>query len=253
MGSSGGGGAGKTEWPGYMQTQHATWLTAINTLIGTTSNPYTGVVPYAPATDLAAMMTAISTYTTTTAIATLAAGIDTLVSHFADAFYDHIYTSELPGIAAAVYAANLVQSSAYAIAQMLALQGATESAVRASIPLYASAASEFAGAGRVVLQATLDTKKATIIAKSEEAEKLIELDVHEATWPFDLYTYAGNMLAAIGGGHSGMGMPKPNRATSALGGAMAGAATGAAVTAGSPYGAIIGAVIGGVGGYMSAG
>jgi len=252
MGSSGGGGgAGKTDWPDYMKVWHDAWLGEVDVLMGTAGNPYSTVVAYNPDTALAAMVTAISTYGTAVAIATLAAGIDTLVAHFADAFYDHLNYYELPAISAGAYSANLVQSSAYAIAQMLALQSATELATKASIPLYAAAASEYTTGPRTVLQATLDTNKMKIIAKSEEAEKNLEIEIHEETWPLDLYTYAGNMLSAIGGGRSaGGGPPKPNKTQSTLGGAMAGASVGAAA---GPYGAVIGAVVGGVAGYMSAG
>jgi len=252
MGSSGGGGgAGKTDWPDYMKNRHEAWLGEVDVLMGTASNPYASVVAYDPDPNITAMDTAIGIY----AADLLAGGaeyyIAALVNNVADAFYDHLYYYVLPGIGAAVYSANLVQSSAYAIAQMLTLQTATDSAVRASIPLYSPLAENIGHGQQVVMQATLDVNKMKIIAKSEEAEKNLEIEIHEETWPLDLYTYGGNMLSAIGGGHSGgSGISKPNKTQSTLGGAMAGASAGSVA---GPYGAVIGAVVGGVAGYMSAG
>ena len=52
----GGGSSGKMEWPGYMQTQHQTWLTTMNGLM-TTANPYTGLLAYDPATYISAIET----------------------------------------------------------------------------------------------------------------------------------------------------------------------------------------------------
>jgi hypothetical protein len=233
-----------------METIHSTWLTEIDVLMGTATaaNPYTGITVYNPDTDLAAMVTAISTYGTATVIATLAADIDTLVVHYADAFYDQIYY-ELGPISAALYNANLVQSSAYAIANMLALQGATEAVTKASIPLYAAAASEYVASPGNIMHSTIDVNKMKIIAKSEQTEKQLEIEIHEVTWPLDVYTYAGNMLASIGGGHGGNAIPKPSKTQSALGGAMAGASVGTAILPG--YGTAIGAVVGGIAGYMN--
>jgi len=52
----GGGSSGRMEWPGYMQTQHQTWLTTMNGLM-TTTNPYTGVLAYDPTAHISAIET----------------------------------------------------------------------------------------------------------------------------------------------------------------------------------------------------
>jgi hypothetical protein len=231
---------------------HTTWLGEIDVTIGAlqaAATPYATVTAYNPDTAIAAMATAITNYGTATAIATLAAGIDSIVLSYADAFYDNLRYYELPGIAAAVYNANLVQSSAYAIAHMLALMSATELATKASIPLYAAAVSEFTTSPKVTLQSHLDMNRLKIIAKVEQADKDLEIDIHDATWDLDLYKYGEDMMRSIGGGGAVGGVSKPSKTQSALGGAMAGASVGTAISPG--YGTAIGAVVGGIAGYMS--
>ncbi len=105
-------------------------------------------------------------------------------------------------------------------------------------------------AGRMALVSTyMDKCKLDIIAKKEQLDRQVDLDLEEARWPFFEWQQAGTLLGAIGG--PGMGsISKPNPTASTLGGAVTGAAAGYQMS-GSYYGAAAGAIIGGLGGYLS--
>ena len=257
---SGGGSSGKSEWPGYMQSKHETWIGEMDTLIPVT-NPYTGIVAYNPATVLGTLATSLATFkayytsvgTTLTAFKSAWSGWLTTVSTGLNAaMVAALDISGIPEFEAGMRDINAVQTSSFALgkamlyarvgleASKLALMN-TNQAMDLTMKYGESLRGQF--------MTEVDYTKVVIIAYKEQADRQVELDIEEAKWVFYNYREAGALLGAIGGPSAMGGSAKPNPAQSALGGAMAGAAVGAAF---GPYGAIAGAVIGGVGGYLSA-
>lgn len=91
-----------------------------------------------------------------------------------------------------------------------------------------------------ILQA--DVSKLKIMAKKEENDFNILLDVQEAKWDFDLFQYAGNFLAAPGGGVAVSSPANLSTMQSVLGGAATGASIGGmAGGIGAGAGALVGA------------
>lgn len=80
-----------------------------------------------------------------------------------------------------------------------------------------------------------------IIAKTEETNRNVELDVLDAQYPFELYQYGGNILASIAGAAHTVNRPQ-SPAQVALAGAAAGAGIGTAIAPG--IGTAIGAGVG---------
>ncbi len=104
----------------------------------------------------------------------------------------------------------------------------------------------------------IDINRMQLIAEKEEQDVQISVDEMEARWPFELFVYAGNTLAAASGATTANVPRGPTRTQSTIGGAMSGAATGAMVGSvvpgiGTGWGAGIGAVAGAYMGYTSAG
>lgn len=259
-GSGGGSSSGKSDWPDYMKTKHEAWLGDIDAVIPVT-NPYTGIVAYAPTAPIAALATALTNYkafnssvgTTLTTFKTMWSGWLTTVSNgLNEAMVAALDTSGIPEFEAGMRDINAVQTSSFALgkamlyarvgleASKLALMN-TNQAVELTMKFGESLRGQFAS--------EIENARLTIIALKEQADRQVELDVEEARWIFFNYREAGALLGAIGGPSAMAGSQKPNPAASALGGAMSGAAAGAAF---GPYGAVIGAVVGGVGGYLSA-
>lgn len=96
---------------------------------------------------------------------------------------------------------------------------------------------------------TSETQRLIIIAMRELYESNLEIDMKEAKWVLDLFPYAGNLLAAPGGGvvipkHTGA-----NPMQSVLGGALSGAALGGAFNGGqgAAIGGMLGAAVGAIG------
>ncbi len=92
-----------------------------------------------------------------------------------------------------------------------------------------------------VAMISVDAKTKHIIAQKEATSENLSIAESDAKWDIELFQYAGNMLAAIGGGTGGAGQKQPSTAQSALAGAASGAAAGAAF---GPWGAVIGGAIG---------
>jgi len=103
---------------------------------------------------------------------------------------------------------------------------------------------------RALTTMTLEMLRVGIVAKKEEADENLRIDVADAKWPLELYQHGANLLAGIGGGtHTTEGGRKPSTSSSVLGGAMSGAAMGAMVMPANPMmGAGIGAILGGAAG-----
>ena len=91
---------------------------------------------------------------------------------------------------------------------------------------------------------TTDAKRIRIVAGKEEIDQQLSIEENDARWDVELYQYAGNLLAAIGGGTAAPASKGNQMSTgqSALSGAFSGAAMGAQI--GGGYGAIVGGVLG---------
>ena len=258
MGGSGGGSSGKSDWPDYMKTYHGQFLGEMDAFLNTAqvANPYTTVAPYNPDTDLAAMGTAVTNYGS--ALASFDTGyISNAITAISADILDELNTREIPVFEAGMSAINATQSSGFVIGEATIIARASAQIAREASALHSLAAvGVLDGRGRL-LQFTLEHNRMKIAAKTDQAKDKLEIDIHEVTWELDLYTYVGNMLAAIGGGRGGSSVSKPNKTASTIGGALSGAAAGAMVGSvvpgiGTTVGAVVGAVVGGVGGYMSA-
>jgi hypothetical protein len=90
-----------------------------------------------------------------------------------------------------------------------------------------------------IQKSLIDTK---VIAKKEEDDRNIEMDVQDALWDLKLFNYGSQVMAGITGG---VAQPKePSPAASAVGGAAAGFAMG------GPAGALVGGIGGLLGGIL---
>ena len=98
-----------------------------------------------------------------------------------------------------------------------------------------------------VAQLQAEINKIAIVAKKEENDFNLMMDVNEAKWDFDLFQYAGNFLAAPAGGVLNPHGGELSTMQSVLGGAATGASIGAA---GGVPGAIIGAGAGALAGWI---
>lgn len=95
-------------------------------------------------------------------------------------------------------------------------------------------------------QIQANVSNSTMIAKKEQADRNLEIDVQDALYDIKLFQYGSTLLAGITGG---VPIPKePGTVQSALAGAAGGAAAGASL--GWP-GALAGAALGGVAGALS--
>ncbi len=91
----------------------------------------------------------------------------------------------------------------------------------------------------------IEVERMTIIAKKEQVDRNLSIDVDEALWDLETYMYAGNILGSVSGVAGGR---KPMSATtgqSVMGGAAAGASIGSAfgvpgALAGGAAGALLG-------------
>lgn len=252
MGSSGGGGgSGKVEYPGYMQTLHGTWLSEIDVTIGAlqaAATPYATAAAYNPDTVLATIGTAITAYGTY--LTNFSTGyIATAIAAAAADVLDEIYADAIPVFESGMSAINATQSSSFVVGEAILIAMATAKLAKEATGLHNLAAQGVLDGQFKLASMKMDHGKMSIIAKVEQSEKDLEIDIHDATWDLDLYKYGEDMMRSIGGGGAVSGISKPSKTQSALGGAMASASAGSVA---GPYGAVIGAVVGGVAGYMSA-
>ena len=100
---------------------------------------------------------------------------------------------------------------------------------------------------RALAHLEIETRRIQIVAKKEQNDQNIAYDEADSRWAFELYGYAGNLLASIQGAASSPGQGQPSPVQSALGGALAGASIGA--SGGAP-GMAIGAAVGAGAGLM---
>ncbi len=88
-----------------------------------------------------------------------------------------------------------------------------------------------------------EINRISIVANQEQTNTNLDLDVKEATWDLEVFSYASNLMAGISGGTGSTGKAPLSTAQSVLGGALGGASVGSAF---GPPGAIVGAIGGGI-------
>lgn len=103
-------------------------------------------------------------------------------------------------------------------------------------------------AGMSVAQLQTEISRMKIVAKKEQVDRDLQIDVREILWDFQVVQFG---IRALGG--IGSPMPdvnEPSHLQSALGGAFSGAAAGFALSGGNPIGAGVGGLIGGLAGFF---
>jgi len=88
-----------------------------------------------------------------------------------------------------------------------------------------------------------EINRMAVVAKKEENDMNIELDVRDALWDLELYQHGSNLMAAAPGGVGSSAKQNLSTAQSALSGALAGASVGVAL---GGWGAAAGAAVGGI-------
>ena len=205
------------------------------------------------------------------------AKIDAAIDAFTAKFDENIDANVIPKFEAGMRDINAVQSSGFAIGKAVIYASRDNSIAIFSSDARLKAHFEAGQAGianihsaySLELQAAalklsyikdlshtlVDTGRIAIVAEKEFADGKIDERDEGARFPLEMYTYGGNMLAAIGSASVQTGVKK-NKAASAIGGALSGAAAGAMIGASStgplaPYGAVIGGVIGAAAGLLA--
>lgn len=89
-----------------------------------------------------------------------------------------------------------------------------------------------------------EINRISVVAKKEENDMNIELDVRDALWDLELYQHGANLMAAAPGGVGSSAKQSLTTGQSMLGGALSGASVGAEVA--GPWGAVAGAAVGGI-------
>lgn len=96
------------------------------------------------------------------------------------------------------------------------------------------------------LSRRVEAARVGILAKTEQTNKDLELDIMDSKWDFDVLMYGGNVLGSIAGAAHNVDRPM-STGQSMLSGALSGAGAGAAL---GPWGAAGGAVAGAIAGYF---
>ena len=254
MGSSGGGGSGAVDYPEYMKTKHEGWLNALDALIGSAiaNNPYEtpSESPYDPTSSVSAMITALVDFETYLDDYESGPGLADDVAEMSTILTNAMNADDIPNFEAGMRDINAVQTSTFVIGKALITSRKGDQLARYSAEQSFKVRQLINEQRKSLAVAYVEAYRLGIVAQKEYFDEWIEFETAAVKWDLELYTYGGNMLAAIGGGHSGMGQPaKPSKAQSAIGGAMAGAAIGSAVAPG--VGTAAGAIIGGIGGFFA--
>ncbi len=288
-GGGGGSSSGAVDYPAYMKTQHETWLGEMATLItdGQLGNPYSGVIAYSPANDIATINTALNTLSTdvsgitdsplwdsyiTQAKTTLEATVfdDATIaaaSSAHNAVLDDVFlTDTLPRFQTGMRDINAVMSSTFVIGQAI-IEGfkARDLALFDSkLRLHAQEVKYNMISSAVTEQFNLlqlkisyrkssteiivDSTRINAVLNKEALSDQLDIDFNEYNWGLTLYQNGANMLGAISG--SAVSTKNGHRSGSTLGGALSGAASGAMIGSAIPGGTLIGAAIGGIAGAL---
>lgn len=247
-GSSGGGGSsGKVDYPGYMKDVHRALLgsgavtTDMTALInqGLESSPFLTITAFDPGTLIQESLLAVSD--TWTYIENLDS--TAMINAVSNSVNQHLVDVTLPEFRSGARDMGVVLSSAFAVGESLIYNRASQeiAKIASEIPFKKS---------DLMLRASelqVEARRIAIVAKKEHIDQVTALDEADAKWPFELYTYAGNLLASIGGA-AVQSKSDTSKMQSAIGGALSGAAMGA--TTGNPLMIGAGAALGFAGGLF---
>ncbi len=290
MGGSGGGGsAGQVSYPTYMETKHSTWLDEIDTLIAAATNPFTSATAYDTDAALTANAAQVAIFNDvvvalnpdndwldfwTIAQNKFEADVfsDTLIEAKVAAFKANVLArltqDILPVYQRGMQNVRAVMTSAFTIGEALITADAQRDVDRFEADLkrdneqnknnlishstdaMLASLNHKITANQSLATTTIESNRIKIVAKFEENEANVAFSEKEELWDFELYAFAGNVLASIGGAASATSGKKISTGQSVLGGATSGAAIGAQVT-GTPMGAAVGGIIGGIGGLLA--
>ena len=279
----GGGASGSIEYPGYIESIHTDWLNkgGLDVFTGSIASsmnsavaldPYS-VVVYDPDANLIAAKTAADDFATEVDLIGSATGLDTLVENiisqtriddainaYSDLLQDQLDNTTIPQFQAGMRDINAVMTSAFVIGEAIIQDGKDKNVANFGAQLNLKAWGEDAirvvqlrvTAAEAKARALTEYNKLQIIAKREEEGIQIEYDAAQARWELEIFTYAGNFLAAPSGGVVQTN-PRPNKAASTVSTALSGAAIGAQTSGGDPFATAAGGLLGGLAGYLSAG
>ena len=279
-GSGGGGGSsGKVDWPQYLKAFQESLLdnAGVDLPISTSmvdvmevafaGSPWTGELPYDPDTEAAAMLASSANLQTLVDLLSAGTGLDALiadilsdvridnaVTEYSDDLSAIVVADVLPRFEAGMRDINAVVSSAFVIGRANIEEARLREVGKFSAGLHAKAFGDDAlrlialklESQKFASHMIIEANRLKIVAKKEETDTGHTIDEADATWDLNVFQYAGNLMAAIGGGVSGK--PKKSMISSALGGAMTGAAAGFMV--GGPTGAVIGGAAGAAAAFL---
>lgn len=267
------------DYPTYMQTVHSYWLDgtagagttggltkAINDALST--NPFTGLTGYDPATDITSMATAISTFQSIITMmdahtdydtyqAAAVAQIDATISPdayirarvqaHATALDTEITTKIYPRFEAGMRDINAVQSSAFIIGKAIIEMDRNDKVdkfmadLRFQVDskrgdLIQAATSEMIRMylqkiefGRAITALTIDELRLAIAAQQDYKTETKAIAADLGRWPLEAYKYGANMLAGIGGGTTSSVPVDGNKTARIIGSGLSGASAGAAI------------------------
>lgn len=225
------------------------------------SSPWTGQTAYDPDVDIAAYEAELALFkaligglSDTADWATLYAQADLTLSGPAEAAIiadaaafeaildNDILVNTLPRFRRGMQDINAVQSSAFVLGEAviegfktrevakhtsilrLDVNARKLTAVEHMVQMMGRRIAWHEGYGKTVIEAS----RIKLVAKKEEADKNLLIDVADAKWDLEVFQHGGNLLASIGGGTAIPYSPGTNPTASTLGGVLA--VAGAAAT-----------------------
>ena len=279
--SSGGGNAGKIDFPDHMKNAHKIWLNhngvdtpdySVVDLMNAAwagDTPLTGASAYDPTSNIATYVARGVTFASVVDTLGSTVGLDTLcedilsddaltadVNAFADVLDADLDANVYPRFEAGMRDINAVLSSAFVLGRAnieasrnreVAKFQSTQRVQRTNNGL------QLVGMKLQYLQAVAHTvteqQRIAIAAGKEQVDYDLQLDVLDRKWDLEIYAHGQSLLGSIGGGTYVPKKNTPDATTSAVAGAISGASAGSSM---GGWGALAGAVIGGVSGYLGA-
>ena len=291
------------EYPGYMQDMHQLWLDGV--VVGTavetggvalaiknarTTNPFTGLTGYDPATSITAMAAAITAFQAIVTAMDPHANFDTYhnaavaqidatilpdayilarTQAHAAALDTELNAKVIPRFNAGMRDINAVHTSTFVIGKaiieldrddkvdkFMADMRFQADAKRGDLIQNASAemirmSLQKIELGRVIMAITIDELRLAIAANSDYKTEVKALAADLARWPLEIYKYGSNLLAGIGGGTTSSVPMDGNKTARIIGSGLSGAIAGAQIGAAiSSGGAGYGAILGGIAGAL---
>jgi hypothetical protein len=274
MGSrSGGGSAGKVDYPEFMKDTHSNWLAKydgardyidssvvdnMNTALAT--SPFAGLVSFSPDEyitiletavsdfkDLAANMSIPVRWSEITAAVVASTGLANSIQHHIDDI-DTWKDAILGRLQGGIENINYAIKNAYTPALQYLDAACDRLKLAHSLPMYGSQSNWFTS--RLVIMdaaklefnqyyaaVVVESERIGLVARREEVDATMTIAMSAVKWNLEVFQYGANLMAGIRGRTLSTG-PKTSKIMSGLGGAMAGASMGG--LAGASSGAIIG-------------